>query len=319
MTLTAGTLPRDDNFRVIQHELGIPYVGKVIYVDPGNGSDTTNDGLRPTNAYATLTNAEDDMTTFNHDVVVLLPGSAAGTGESATITWDKSYCHLIGNVPACHMSNRNRVVWTTDSVDPCITISGNGNFFKNVQLATYQASNDVLVALTGDRNRFEDVHFAGIGHATAGDDATARHLAMTGAANNYFKHCVFGDDTIARSTTNASLEFISSSSKNLWEDCFFTMNADNTGALHVKSTGADGISGVNEFRNATWYAKWTNAADKITAVFDISAQTQTGQVLMSGRQLMVGADDWEAVASNRLFFEPYTSTTSAVGIGINNA
>jgi len=323
MGLITGAQRRDDNRAIIPDHvagiLGIPYVGKTFYVDPTNGSDTTNGGTRPTDAFASITAAEDSLITHNHDVVIMVPGGTGGTSEAATITWDKSYCHLIGNTAPTFMSPRSRVIWTTDSIDPCITISGKGCIFKNIQLSTLQASNDVLVSLTGNNNFFENVHFFGIGHTTAGDDATARHIAMTGAVNNTFKHCTIGDDTIARSTSNASLEFISSSSKNLFEDCFFTMNADNTAALHVKSTGTGGISGVNEFRNCTWMAKWTNAADKIAAVFDISAQTQTCAVLMTGRQLMVGADDWEASASNKLFFEPYTSTTSAIGIGVNNS
>lgn len=319
MPLSRQTLPRDDNFQTIQHQLGIPYIGKVFYVDPTNGNDTTNSGTRPTDAYKTLANAEDDMTSFNHDVVIMLPSGADGTGETATITWDKSYCHVIGNTAPSHMSNRSRIIWTTDSVDPGITISGNGCMFKNIQLATYQASNDVLVSLTGDRNYFEDVHFSGMGHTTAGDDTDGRHVALTGAINNRFKHCVFGDDTIARSDANASLGFASEASKNLFEDCFFTMNADNTGALHVLSTGAAGISGVNEFRNCTWMAKWTNQADKIAAVFDVSAQTQTCSILMSGKQMVVGADDWEASASNLLWFESHTSTANAIGLGINQS
>ncbi len=198
MALSTGTLRRDDNRIAIQNQLGIPYVGKVFYVDPTNGLDT-NDGLRPTNALLTVTAAEDLMTSYNHDVVIILPGGTAGTGEAATITWDKHYCHLVGSTAPSHMSNRSRMLTTTDSVDPCITISGNGNIFKNIQIATYQASNDVLVNLTGDRNYFEDVHFSGMGHTTAGDDTDGRHVALTGAVNNRFNHCVFGDDTIARS------------------------------------------------------------------------------------------------------------------------
>lgn len=323
MPSSTSALRRDANFVPIQdmlpNILGIPYVGDIFYVDPTNGSDTTNSGTKPSDAYATVAKAYSETTSFAHDVVVFKPGGTDGTAETANTAWSNHHTHLVGNGAQCHMSNRSRIIWTTDAVDPCITISGNGCIFKNVQLSTLQASNDVLVSLTGDRNRFEDVHFFGIGHTTAGADATARHLAMSGAVNNKFKNCVFGDDTIARSTTNASVEFASSSSKNLFEDCFFTMNTSNVGPVHVVSTGAAGISGVNEFKDCTWMAKWTNQADKITAAFNLSAQTQTCAVLMSGSQLLVGADDWESTASNLMWFEPHTSTTSAIGIGINNA
>lgn len=317
MALTGGTLRRDDNRIAIQNQLGIPYVGKVFYVDPTNGNDTTNDGLRPTNAYKTIANAEDDMTSYNHDVVILLPGGTAGTAETATITWDKHYCHLMGTTAPTGISQRSRMVTTTDSVDPCLTISGNGCIFKNIQLATYQASNDVLVSLTGDRNYFENVHFAGIGHATAGDDASARCLALTGGAENRFVDCNFGLDTIARSTTNATVEFASASSRNVFEHCRFIMWADNVGPNHVLFTGGSAIDRWAHFDNCTWYSFWTNNVDKVTHVFDLAAQTATGHVLMTGRQVMVGFDDWEAADSGRMYFEPASATANAIGIGIN--
>lgn len=325
MVLSKNALPRDGNFIPIQDSvgriLGIPYVGNIYYVDPTNGSDTANSGRKPTDAYKTLATAEDDMTSFNHDVVILLSGGTDATIETATITWDKSYCHLLGNAAPSHHSPRARVEWTTDSVDPCFTMSGNGNIFKNVQFVTLKASNDVLVNLTGDRSFFENVHFFGMGHTTAGDDTSARHIAMTGAVNNRFKHCVIGDDTIPRSQANASVSFASASSKNLFEDCFFTMRADDNRALHVLSTGATGISGVNEFRNCTWFTQWVNQADKIAAAFDLSAQTQTCAVLMSGNQLLVGADDWEASASGLMWFNAHSDGTDAalIGLGENNA
>ena len=41
---------------------------------------------------------------------------------------------------------------------------------------------------------------------------------------------------------------------------------------------------------------------------------------MSGSQLSVGADDWEAVASNIMYFEPKIDTNPGTyaGLGINN-
>ncbi len=322
MALNKSPAPHNDNHRPIANEnvaiaLGLPYVGNIVYLDPTNGNDTTNGGREPGDAYKTLTNAEDDLVTANHDAVVLVNSGTSGTAETGTVTWDKDYAYLLGSTGQTHMGQRSRVLTTTDSVDPCFTISGRGCIFKNIQLATYQASNDVLVNLTGDRNYFENVHFAGMGHDTAGNDATGRDLAMTGAVENRFNRCTFGLDTIQRSAANSCLEFASASSKNLFEDCIFQISPDNVAALFVQSTGADGISGWNEFRNTTWLAKWTNAADKITAAFDISAQTQTSIISMTGRQLLVGADDWEASASGHLWFEPHTSTANAIGLAIN--
>ena len=321
MSLSTGTLRRDDNRIAIQHQLGLPYIGKVFYVDPSNGSDTANSGLRPTDAYATVTNAEDDMTAYNHDVVVYLNSGTSATSEAATITWDKDYCHLVGNAAPTRVSPRNRIVWDTDSTDPCLTISGNGCIFKNIKLETLQASNDVLTSITGDRNYFEGVHFQGIGHATAGDDASARHIAMTGAEENLFKNCYIGQDTIQRSTTNTSLEFAAGCKRNTFEDCLFAIAADNVGATFVLASATSSLDRWTMFKNCEFYSFWTNNADKITAAFDLSAQTATGHVIMAGNNILIGADDWEGVASNRMFFPPHSDGTDAalIGLGENNA
>jgi hypothetical protein len=52
---------------------------------------------------------------------------------------------------------------------------------------------------------------------------------------------------------------------------------------------------------------------------DLSAQTATADVIMSGSSVAVGFDDWEAVASNLVWFQPWTATTTAIGLAINNA
>jgi len=320
MTLITSTLRRDDNRQVIQHELGLPYIGKIFYIDPTNGSDTTNSGERPSDAYATLFKAEAQLTAYNHDVVVLISGGSAATTETVATTWDKDYCHLIGNAAPTMIGPRARIDQTTDSIDPCFTISANGCIFKNIKLETTKASNDVLVNMTGDRNYFENVHFQGISHATAGDDASARCLTLTGSHENTYRNCVFGNDTTQRSTTNATVDFVGSS-KNLFHDCLFMMNADNVGPVHVKSTGATGCSGFNWFNNTTFIAKWTNKADQITANFDLSAQTNSAWMIMSGSQISIGADDWESAASNILYFAPHSDGTDAalIGLGENNA
>lgn len=300
--------------------VGQPVVGDIYYVDANNGSDTANSGTSWGDALKTLTEAEDKCTTNNYDVIVVAPGGTSATAETGTITWDKNHITVLGGASPTMIGQRSRISWDTDSTDPCMTISGHGNRFINMKWYTGQASNDVLVNMTGDRNYFNNVHFSGICHASTGDDATARNLVLTGSHENTFDGCMIGEDTAARSAANCNLE-LAGASKNTFRECMFLMNADNTGALHVKSTGATGASGWNRFHDAIWYAKWTNAADKIAAVFNISAQTQTCDILMTGFQLAVGADDWESSASSHLWFAPHSDGTddALIGLGVNNA
>jgi len=301
--------------------LGLPYIGNIFYIDPANGSDTANNGKSVNRAFATIAAAHDAMTAYNHDVAILVPGSTAGTSETAAVTWSKDYCHLIGNTGPVRLSQRSRVLMTTDSVDPAFTISARGCIFSNIQFASFQDSVDVLVELTGDRNYFSNVHFAGLGTATAGDDATGRDLNMTGAVENTFEGCAFGLDTAPRSAANACLGFNSSSSKNVWENCIFNIQPDNVGALFIKSAGADGCSGWNLFKGNTFIAQWTNAADKITAAIDISAQTQTANMIFDGYNTFVGCDDIEGTASGHVWFPQVIDTNPGTyaGLAVNNA
>lgn len=296
---------------------GQPYVGNIYYLDADNGSDSAG-GTSWEDAFKTLAVAEDACTTNNYDMIVVAPAGTSATAETATITWDKNHITVIGAAAPTMIGQRSRISWDTDEVDPCINITGHGNRFINMKWSTTQASNDVLVNMTGDRNYFNNVHFAGICNADTGDDSSARNLVLTGSHENTFDGCMIGEDTAARSTTNANLDF-AGASKNTFNNCMFLMNADNVGAVHVVSTGSTGASGWNRFHECIFYTKWTNAADKITAVFNLSAQTQTCDVLMTGNNMMVGADDWEASASNHIWFQPYTTTTSALGVGLNNA
>lgn len=270
--------------------LGLPHVGNIYYIDPTNGSDTNNNGRSQANALKTLSAAEDKMINYNHDVAVIVPGGTAGTAETAGITWDKSYCHIVGSVAPNEISPRARVVFTTDSTDPCLTVSGNGNIFSNVQIATYQDSNDVLVSLTGDRNYFGGVHFAGIGTATAGDDATARCLSLSGAEENLFENCIIGLDTVARSTSNALLELASASTRNQFRECKFLSYADNAGALFVKAASAGDIDRFVLFERCLFHNAANSAASTMTVAMDLHAAVGGSVILYDS--WLYGATDW---------------------------
>ena len=255
--------------------IGLPYVGEIIYIDPTNGNDTSGNGKTQNNAYKTLTQAESVMTAYSHDIAVIVSGGTAGTAEVANITWDKDYCHVIGSAAPTNVSQRARIVFTVDETDPCLTLSANGCIFSNVQVATWQDSNDVLAQISGDRNYFSNVHFAGMGTATAGDDATGRSLYLNDADENYFDHCMIGLDTIMRSAANAEIEFAGGCQRNTFSDCMIIKAADSVDSTFVLSTGTSGLDRWQRFHNCTWYSFWTNNADQITAAFNVSAQTAT--------------------------------------------
>lgn len=325
MTRRAGTVYPElgDSLKIYPQDLagliGIPYVGDVYYVDPSGGSDSDNSGTSQNDALATVKAAYDKCTSGQHDVVVIAPTGGTGrTSETQAITWAKRFTHLVGSAAPTVQDARAGMSFTgaTGTATSSLTISENGCIFKNITL-TSTADINVFVTISGDYNSFQGVDFKGALNATAGDDAASRALVIDGGQENLFVGCTFGADTYARSTTNATVEFKTAASRNVFSDCRFVMHADNVGPNHVLFSEANSVDRWIEFNNCTFYAFWTNDSDKVTHAFDLATQTATAHVLMTGRQLLVGFDDWEASDSSRMFFEPASATANAIGIGIN--
>lgn len=273
--------------------IGMPHIGDIFYVDATNGHDTANSGRRQDDAYKTVGTAYGATADNNHDLVVVVQGevgSGSGTAETANIAWSQDNTHLIGNSGPLPFSHRSRIITTTDSVDPCWTISGQGNTFRNVQIATWQASNDVLISLTSNRNSFMNVHLAGIGHATAGDDTSARVISASGAEENGFYGCTIGVDTVARSVANAEVELASSSTRNWFEDCFFPTYADNAGHLFVKAASAADVDRLVMFKSCLFHNAGNSAATTMTVAMDLHASLGGSVILWDS--WLFGATDW---------------------------
>ena len=208
--------------------------GNQFFLDPTNGSDS-NDGKSPTSAFLTLPVAFAALTNANNDILFLIGGSKP-LDLSATFTWNKSYTHLIGLCSATGVDNRARIFQLAGTTfTPLLTISATGCFFKNFEIAQGPASNAALVdvAITAGRNRFENVHFAGM----SGGNATAtggRAVTITGvSASNTFIDCVFGTDTASLTATNYQLAFSTNAPRNYFKNCKF---------LRFTATGGDGGS-----------------------------------------------------------------------------
>lgn len=295
--------------------IGLPYVRNVIYVDPTGGNDSANGG-DINRAVKTVARGYALAGSAKHDVVLIAPTGGTGrTAETTAITWGKRFTHLVGNAAPTAQDARAGISFGTGG---SLSITENGCMFKNL---TFNGTADinVPVTLSGDYNSFLGVDFKGSLNATTGDDTAARALYINGGQENYFGGCTFGADTFDRSTTNATVEFASSASRNVFENGRFVMSADNVGPNHILFTGTSAIDRWIEFKDCSWYAFWANDADKITHVMDLAAQTATGHVLMTGSNVMVGADDWEASDSGRMYFQGYTNTSNVIGIGINPA
>ena len=288
---------------------GILGTGIHYFVDPASGSDG-NSGKSSDFAFKTLAQAKLAVTT--HDVVYIMGGAS---GLSETINWTENYTSIIG-IAAPVFNSRARISAPTAAADNWFTISATGCNIANIRVGSFVDVN-VNALVSGDRNYFYNVAFQGGGDSSASNDANMRSLKVTGSENR-FHNCTIGLDTQPRANVaSAELELSGTAARNTFEDCLFTKQADGVGNLFVKTVGTSGIDRWTKFHNCTFYSFWTNDSDKITAAIDVSAQSATAHLLMTGRQILIGADDWEASASGRLYFEPYTSTTGALGLAIN--
>ena len=295
--------------------LGLPHVGNIFYIDANSGADT-NSGLTQGDALATVAAAYAKMTSGKHDVAVIAPSGGTGrTTETTAITWGKRFAHLVGSAAPTAQDVRAGINFGSGG---SLTISENGCLFKSLAL-TGTVDINVPVTISGSYNSFIGVDFKGSLNATTGDDTAARALYINGGQENYFGGCAFGADTFMRSAANATIEFASAASRNVFEGSRFIMAADAETPVHILLTGTSAIDRWLEFRDCSWYAFYTNHTAKVNAVIDASAQTATGDILMVGNHVAVGFDDWEASASNIVWFTPYTATTTAIGLAINNA
>ena len=234
---------------------GIPQskYSQIFVVDSTNGSDS-NSGLSFAQPLATIAAAYAKCTTNQHDVVLVVAG-AAGNTLSAALTWSKSYTHLIGMCAPTRVGQRARIfqLSTLVGASPLITVSGSGCIFKDLYI--FQGVNDatslINVSVTGGRNYFENVHFAGGGHATQAINGGAS-LQLNGGSENTFVNCTIGVDTIAAATGMVGILFDGEASRNIFEDCIVTMYAGHTGAAFVEVTDGTGIDRYTLFKDCNF-------------------------------------------------------------------
>jgi hypothetical protein len=217
---------------------GIPFTrdSKYYFVDPARGNDENN-GLSLDNPLATIIAAEDLCVANQHDVVFYM-GGGTSLNMTAALTWDKNYTHLIGICAPTQVAQRARIfqLSTLTSASPLFTISATGCIFKNFYC--FQGVDDagslVNWQISGGRNYFENVHFAGGGHASMAIDGCASLRIVGSSGENTFVRCTLGVDTIAAATGVRCLAIIGGTPRNIFRECNFTLYASAGGAMFVE-------------------------------------------------------------------------------------
>lgn len=302
---------------------GLPFIpqGAVFWVDPENGVDANGQagvGATRDAPMKTLAAAYGLLSDEGGDGIILM--NDGNTGKSvrltAALTWAKDNCWMIGDCFQSHVSHRSRITGESSGATftPLITVSGHGNYFANFQLFHDYTVDPVALIVTGNRNKFENVHIAGMGHADGGDDAAAASLKINGGQENEFVACTIGLDTIARSTTNAEIELVGSATRNVFVECFVSSYADNAGHLWVKIDGSTDIDRYVWFKRTMFYNAVQSAGTTMTQGFNVHA-TAGGMVILQDCA-MVGATDWAAADNGNVYVTNAAPTAGTSGIAV---
>jgi hypothetical protein len=216
--------------------------GSVFFLDPTNGNDT-NGGKTPSTAFKTLAVAYAALTDGKNDILYYIPGTSSIT-LSAKFEWGKSYTHFIGLGAPTMVGQRCRIfqLSTLTAASPLITISGSGCVWRNLYIfqGVADATSLVNVSVTGGRNYFQNVHFAGGGHATQAVDGGAS-LLLNGAEECTFDGCTIGVDSAVASSGMVSLLVDGDTKRCIFRNCNFTLYAGSTGAAFVEVADSSGF------------------------------------------------------------------------------
>jgi len=296
---------------------GLMSQGVSYFVDPVLGSDG-NDGLSIETAFASIAAGYAALTANQNDVLYYMAGSSATANLTATLTWAKNYTHLVGVVAPTNVAQRARI-FATGAFTPMINITATGCSFRNIYVfhGIDSADAEICVQVTGGRNYFENCHFAGIGHATQGDDTAARALLLAGAEECRFVGCTIGVDTIARSGANAELGFTSQATRNTFDDCLFLAFADAAGHLFIVA-GASSLDRWAMFRRCVFINAIDSTATTMTAA--ITDNAGAGGLLLLKDCTLIGATDWvTGAAGNVTYIDGAAPTAASSGLAVATA
>ena len=304
---------------------GAPFFnGNWWFVDPNSGSDG-NVGTSDS-PFATIYQAYNSAVANNNDVIVVVgSGDTTNTmrmsvalaqtivpsATTGTITWAKNATHLIGMTAPVGMNARARFAPLATTYTAA-TFGNSGNMFNVTATGCYFANFSVFNGFTtgstaqvawienGGRNYYDSVSFQGMNDAASANSATSNAIAISGAGENTFVNCIFGDDTTARTAANSTMVFTGNSPRNQFKACKWLayLTGSGSGAFHVTASTA-GIDRWAAFDNCVFIvATKSGSATTMAGVFSLTAP---GGMFVLNNCITAGATAWEASSTGFVF------------------
>lgn len=287
--------------------------GKVFFLDPANGSDD-NLGDTPDHAFKTMETAYAALTDGKNDVLYLI-GNGSGLNLTQALVWAKSYTHLVGLCAPVAAAKRARIFMTsTVTSTPMIQITGTGCIFKDLYIFHGIASASALVAVevTGGRNVFINVHFAGIGDATQ-DASGACSLKLNGAEENLFLNCQIGLDTQGTRGGDSSEILVDGSAvRNVFQGCLINAFISAAGHSLVKLADNSAVDRYLMFRDCVFLSESLNNATAMTSAFSVPASMVTAYLILHNCSA-VGITAWESSSRGKTYGNMVAAAASVGG------
>ncbi len=296
--------------------------GNIIMLDPFAGVDT-NDGI--TAPVQSLARAYGIGREGKNDVIALISnGLTTSTARlNSAFTWSKNALHLVGICSGVNISDRARIAPFTASAAFAnfFTLNSAGCFFSNVEIyAGFTTGTTAAIALTlgsaGQRNLFYNSHIVGMSDAASAADAGSRSIKITGGENQ-FVNCTVGDDTIARTNANASVEFAGGTARNQFRNCVFPFLSGDGNSLGVKALAA-GIDRFQLFDKCMFINAIKSTGTSMTALGSIGAPTSPAGMIVYRDCGLVGIAEWEGTTKTSAYVIG-PAVSSSMGIGVNPA
>lgn len=264
---------------------GLLTQGKNWFVKPSTGSDG-NSGTDPDNSLATLTKALSLATANQNDTIYLFAqnntGSSTSDVQGSTLTWNKDLVHLVGVAPPTAVSQRARISQTlATAISPMVNVTANSCYFRGVQIIQESSSASSLVNLqvTGQRNVFESCHIAGLANVTQSAPGSCS-LKIDGGAENVFRRCVIGLDTIARDADATEILFDTDATRNVFEDCYITSYISAAGFASVTLADVTAIDRYVIFKRCLFMTDSVNKGVTQDQVFSIPTPIAQGKIIL---------------------------------------
>jgi hypothetical protein len=282
--------------------------GNSWYVSEATGND--NNPGTSASPFKTLDAALAAATADNGDVVYLIGTSHRTT----TLNWNKSNVSLIGLAAPSNNCRARISITGTTVFTPLVNVTVSNCVFANLGTFHGFADNSAQVCWNeaGGRNYYSTVEFLGMGALLAAAHAGGRSLIVTGSGESRFDDCTIGLDTILRATgTNASLEFLAGTARNIFNRTLFQMLTSNASDVHV-TVGADGIDRHVTFNDPVF----TNAIESTSIAINaaVTANASAGGAVLLNRPCSLGATALATTGPVYLVGSKPVATTSGIAI-----